>query len=278
MPDTYGLDDYDLKGFIHQASRHGSGSFGFVVTPNADHLVRLRTDDMFRRFYREAAYVLLDSRLASHVLRLVRRRRFPVCTGSDLTAALFSRVITPEDSIVVVGGTRAQAEQLRLRHGLHHLAHHDPPMGFASRPEAVEECLRFIEAHSPFRFCFLALGSPQQEMLATRLKERGRARGLALCIGASINFLTGVERRAPRWMQRAGLEWLFRLGQDPRRLWRRYVAHAPQVLRVLLTGRFRLRPGAPEAVSYLRLPPRDVAGEPVVSLAEVRSTRGTGTR
>ncbi|MET0405652.1 MAG: WecB/TagA/CpsF family glycosyltransferase [Cystobacter sp.] len=239
------FDDYDLPRFLAHARSLEPNDFNFVVTPNADHLVRLRDDNLFRGFYGEASFVLLDSRLVAHALRLFRGQRFPVCTGSDLTAALFSQVISAEDAIVVVGGTREQAEQLRLRHGLGRLVHHAPPMGLAQNPEAIEACVRFIEEHSPFRFCFLALGSPQQEMIASRVKARGRARGLALCIGASINFLTGSERRAPQWMQRLGLEWLFRLGQAPRRMWRRYVLNAPLALRMLFTGVFRLRATRP---------------------------------
>ncbi len=65
------------------------------------------------------------------------------------------------------------------------------------------------------------------------LRERGQARGLALCVGASINFLTGDERRAPGWMQRLGIEWLYRLLQDPRRLAARYLLRGPRVFGLL---------------------------------------------
>ena len=130
-----------------------------------------------------------------------------------------------------------QAQTLRDKYSLKNLFHHNPPMGFVNDPRAVEECLAFAEAHSPFRFCMLAVGSPQQEILARQLKSRGIARGMALCIGASINFITGVERRAPRWMQSLALEWLYRLMQDPRRLARRYLLRGPRVFALLLMGR-----------------------------------------
>jgi len=95
----------------------------------------------------------------------------------------------------------------------------------------------FVLAH-PARFVFLAVGSPQQEVLAAAITATGRATGTALCIGASLEFLTGVSRRAPAWMQRAGLEWLFRLGSDPHRLARRYLLNSPTVFRLLLAARF----------------------------------------
>jgi exopolysaccharide biosynthesis WecB/TagA/CpsF family protein len=133
-----------------------------------------------------------------------------------------------------------QAQQLAHRYGLRSLRHIEPPMGFINDPEAVEACLRFIEAQSPFRFCFLALGCPQQEILANKLRERGIARGLTLCIGASIDFMTGVERRAPQWMQRAALEWAFRLLQDPRHMAGRYLLRGPRIFRLLKHIKFEL--------------------------------------
>ena len=159
--------------------------------------------------------------------------RLPVCTGSDLTARLFSDVISPDDPLVLIGGSDEQARQLGERYGLRRLAHFNPPMGFIRDPEAVEACLRFIEAHSPFRFCLLAVGAPQQEVVAQLLKARGIARGLTLCIGASINFLTGDERRAPLWMQRCGMEWFFRLMKAPGRLANRYLVRGPRVFALL---------------------------------------------
>ena len=115
----------------------------------------------------------------------------------------------------------------------------------AERTTAVETCLRFVERASLFRFCFLAVGSPQQERLADLLKTRGHARGLALCVGGSINFLTGAERRSPGWMQRAGLEWLYRLLLNPPRMARRYLLRGPRIFALLPTLKLVLRRDAP---------------------------------
>lgn len=235
------VDDFDLGSFAGIASSFGQERYSYVVTPNADHLLRLHDDSSFRDLYADAEYVLLDSRFLSHLVRITKGKRLPVCTGSDLTERLFSQVITAEDSLVVIGGSDEQARDLARRYGLRHLAHYNPPMGFIHDPEAVETCLRFVEAHSPFRFCFLAVGAPQQEILARQLKTRGRARGLALCIGASINFLTGREQRAPRWMQRSGLEWLYRLLQAPQRMGRRYLVRGPRIFALLRHAEIRLR-------------------------------------
>jgi len=173
-------------------------------------------------------------------MRLIRRTRFAVCTGSDLTAELLGRVATPADRIVLIGGSIAQTVGLAARYRLTDVCCHNPPMGFITDAAATESCLRFIEAHSPFRFCFLAIGSPQQEMIAQRLQARGKARGLVLCVGAALNFLTGAEKRAPLWVQQAALEWLYRLLHDPRRLALRYLVRGPRILGHLLSGRLVL--------------------------------------
>lgn len=236
------IDDYDLPAFTQLAARFGTDRYAYVVTPNADHMIRLDEDASFRDIYGQAGYVLLDSRFVARLLRISTGVSLPVCVGSELTGNLFEEVIAPADPLVVIGGSAEQAQALVRRYQLSNLAHHNPPMGFINDPVALEACLQFIEAHSPFRFCFLGVGCPQQERLAAHLKARGKARGMALCIGASINFLTGGEVRAPVWMQKAGLEWLFRLLQSPRRLARRYLVRGPRVFGILRRTPVVLRP------------------------------------
>jgi N-acetylglucosaminyldiphosphoundecaprenol N-acetyl-beta-D-mannosaminyltransferase len=88
----------------------------------------------------------------------------------------------------------------------------------------------------------VALGAPKQELWTQRVRaEIGPA--VAVCIGASLDFVTGRVARAPRWISAAGLEWLYRLVQEPRRLWRRYLVQDPKfawvVARTLCEPRYR---------------------------------------
>jgi exopolysaccharide biosynthesis WecB/TagA/CpsF family protein len=234
------LDNLDPDGFVAIAEKFGSDRFAYVVTPNIDHVIRLHDDEDFRSHYADASYVLLDSRLLALILRFTYGLRPEVCTGSDLTASLFNKTIRPDDSIVLIGSSELQAAQLRQRYGLRHLQHYNPPMGFIKDPRAVEECLNYIEQNSPYRFCLIAVGTPQGEKLAQMLKARGRAKGLTFCIGASINFLTGIERRAPLWMRNIGMEWLFRLLLSPRRLAGRYLLRGPRIFGLLASTEFIL--------------------------------------
>jgi exopolysaccharide biosynthesis WecB/TagA/CpsF family protein len=226
------LDDYDLDDVTGLIGGNDDRAFAYVVTPNADHIIRFYDEARFREFYSLADYVLLDSRFLARILFVTRGMRPRVCPGSDLTERLFS-IIKPDDRIVLIGATEQQARSLVQNYHLNHLEHYNPPMGFARDPKEIERTLEFVESRSPFRYCFLAVGSPQQELLAYELKRRARARGVGLCIGASINFLSGEEKRAPRWMQQLSLEWLYRLLQNPGRMGRRYFVRGPRVFRLL---------------------------------------------
>jgi exopolysaccharide biosynthesis WecB/TagA/CpsF family protein len=233
MAIPYPLDDYDLEAFLKVAENYGQAPFGYVVTPNVDHTIRFHDDAQFRALYADASYVLLDSRFLAKILRLTKGLKLQVCTGSDLTARLLQDLTRPEDGIVLIGASAEQAAMVAEKYGLKSLHHYNPPMGFIRDPKEVEACVRFVESHSPFRYCFIAVGSPQQEKLAQAVKARGTAFGLGLCIGASIDFLTGVERRAPVWLQRLGIEWTYRLIQSPRRLAKRYLIRGPRVFALL---------------------------------------------
>jgi exopolysaccharide biosynthesis WecB/TagA/CpsF family protein len=235
------LNNQDLEQFARTAAHFGSTRFGYVVTPNADHLIRYYDEPSFRATYDDAEFVLSDSRFLSHILAVTKGLRVPVCAGSDLTERLITTIARPHDRLLLVGGSAQQAATLIARFGFTDLQHLNPPMGFIRDPAAVSRVVEFVEQQSPFRFCLLAVGCPQQEIIAQRLKQRGIAKGLALCVGASIDFLTGKERRAPQLLQRLGLEWAFRLLQSPRRLGRRYLVRGPRVFSVLRHVEIRLR-------------------------------------
>lgn len=224
----------DLAGATERlAARPPEAGFAYVVTPNADHLVRLARRPELAPLYAGAALRLLDSRVVARLAAPLGLAPPPVITGSDLTAALFAAgAIAPGERLTVLGAPAAAIAALKRRFGLAQVAHHDPPMGFDADPAAFEAALAFLEAH-PARFTLLCVGSPRQEAMAAALARRGRARGIGLCVGASLLFLAGLERRAPALVQRAGLEWAWRLAGDPQRLARRYLVDDPAVLRLL---------------------------------------------
>nr|WP_314445845.1 WecB/TagA/CpsF family glycosyltransferase [uncultured Sphingomonas sp.] len=212
--------------------------YGYVVTPNVDHVVRL--DDAVQAaelapLYEGADLSLCDSRIIAHLAR-ARGIALPVVPGSDLTPNLFRDVIKPGDRIAIVGGDSDMVEDLGRRYPGVELIHYEPPMGLRRNAAARLETARFI-AEARARFTFIAVGSPQQEMIAGAVRAFPQATGMALCIGASLDFITERQRRAPRILQRLSLEWVHRLASDPKRMWRRYLVEGPRIF--LLAARFR---------------------------------------
>jgi N-acetylglucosaminyldiphosphoundecaprenol N-acetyl-beta-D-mannosaminyltransferase len=177
--------------------------------------------------YERAWRVFCDSRVLSRLARF-NGRMLPVITGSDLTAHLIARAAEQRLTIALVGPTAPACAVLTDRYPGLEVIFHTPPMGFIKSGHEVQKCVDFVvKTGAPL--VFLAVGMPQQEILACRIADHPEARGVGLCIGASIDFLTGKERRAPLWLQRVGLEWLHRLLSDPRRLASRYLIECPRI-------------------------------------------------
>ena len=221
-------------------ARDPQDAFGFVVTPNAANVVRVQKGSRYDRLgYERALLTTCDSRVLAGLGRLLFGWNFPVVTGSDLTTALLTSVISPEEPVTVIGGDAALLAQLKQQFGLMRVALFDPPYGFYNHDDQLDEAAAFVEAH-PARFIFLCCGAPQSEQLALRIQDRGKTKGIGFCVGNSLRFATGQVPRAPKLLRKAGLEWLHRLATEPRRLWRRFVTQQLPILTLVL--RFRLQP------------------------------------
>jgi exopolysaccharide biosynthesis WecB/TagA/CpsF family protein len=149
--------------------------------------------------------------------------------GSDLTKFLFE-CAKPHTVFSVIGASEQTIEVVRLKYPNVKINHYNPPMGFITSEAEVKKCLEFIDESSS-SIIFFAVGSPRQEELALKVKRAGTNSAL-LCIGASILFLSGEEKRAPKVLQHLHLEWLFRLLNSPKRLARRYLIDGPKILKI----------------------------------------------
>jgi len=218
--------------------RPAAAPFAYLVTPNVDHVVRLSkrpADGEEWRAYRDAAWRLCDSRILAKLARL-RGIRLPVVPGSDLTARLFRDILARGDRLCLIGGEAGDAAALEALSPGVAVVQYMPPTGLLADRPAMVAAARFA-AGSHARFILLAVGSPQQELVARMIAEVPGSSGTALCVGASVDFLVGRTKRAPRWMRSLSLEWLHRLLGDPVRLWRRYLIDGPRIF--LLAWRFR---------------------------------------
>ncbi len=218
-------------------ARDPAQDFAAVVTPNSDHLVRIdRLGGDVAHAYDIAWLCLNDSRIVRFLGKLVDID-LPTVPGANLVRDLFCAPgFDPHWPVLFVGSTPDVFATIVRDYGLKNATHYDAPMGLLRDRRKFDETVAFIEAH-PARFTLLAVGSPQQELLARELKSRGKARGIGLCIGAAMEFLAYPQRRAPDWISRIGMEWLFRLVREPRRLWRRYLVDSPQIVRLMIRNR-----------------------------------------
>lgn len=230
--------DFDVGGFEatmrRVLERDPGAPFAYLATPNVDHMVRLhdrrtpRNDEIWLA-YEEAAWRACDSRVLSRLARW-RNLRLPVVTGSDLTRTLLEE-LGPGTQLAVIGGPDDLPARLGARFPNLTVLQHRAPMGLLHNLAAFEDAVRFAVTTNA-RFTLIAVGSPQQELLAHAIKRHPEATGLGLCIGASLDFLIGEQVRAPVVFQKAGLEWLFRLGSNPRRFWRRYLVEGPRIFQL----------------------------------------------
>lgn len=219
------------------AARRAGASFAYVTTPNAQHTVLYaRAGGALQPLLDGAWLRLLDSRVLQILARLLWGKRLPTAPGSDLTLRLFDGLIAPTDPISVIGGSPELAARLRERWGLSALALHVPPMGFIDDPAAVAACIAFARAH-PARLIFVVCGFPRSEQLCLALREAGGITGTGLCVGSALLFLAGLTRRAPPWVSKWGLEWLYRIVQEPRRLIPRLFSEQLPVLGLALRER-----------------------------------------
>jgi exopolysaccharide biosynthesis WecB/TagA/CpsF family protein len=218
-------------------ARPPNAPFAYAVTPNADHLVRLRHHPVLRPVYAHAMLCLLDSQFVAHLARRLGLGCPPVVTGADLTASLLAEL---RGSAAIIGLDARGVAALAARYPRVRFLHHEPPQRLARHAQAFAAARDFcVHAHADFTF--IALGSPLQELLAYSIALDTRSTGFGLCIGAALTFCAGMAPRAPLAMRRAGLEWLHRLAQDPLRLAPRYLLTDPEILLALLVSALRKR-------------------------------------
>lgn len=204
---------------------HG-GHGGYVVTPNVDHVCLAETHLGLRAAYSDAALSLTDG---MPLLWLARMVGVPVpekISGSDLAMPLLRRAAAEGWRVYFLGGrdgigARARDVLLREIPKLQVVGIASPPLGFERDPAASRRVLADLAAAQP-QIVLVALGCPKQEVWMQQ-NLRQYAPAVALGIGATLDFIAGEVRRAPAWMSRCGLEWVYRLFQEPGRMAQRYL-------------------------------------------------------
>jgi N-acetylglucosaminyldiphosphoundecaprenol N-acetyl-beta-D-mannosaminyltransferase len=202
----------------------------YVVTPNVQHSVLIQEHAGLRAAYADAGLVLADGLPVVMAARLLRQALPERVPGSDLVPALLASATAERRLRVFLLGAapgvaiRAAARIAGQWPAVEIVGTHSPPLGFEHEAAHNAHILSLIRAAAP-DVLIVGLGAPKQELWVHRYQVQIAA-PVALCVGATIDFLAGEKRRAPRWMQRVGLEWLHRCLCEPRRLAKRYLHDA----------------------------------------------------
>ncbi|MGD2110798.1 MAG: WecB/TagA/CpsF family glycosyltransferase [Phycisphaerae bacterium] len=216
----------------------------YATTANVDHVVRVHRRPELRPLYAAADLVVADGTPLIWASRILRTPLPERVAGSDLFPTLCAKAAEHDLSVFFLGGApgtaQRAAETLQARHAaLRVVGTHCPPFGFENDEQECAQIVERIKRADP-DILFVGLGSPKQERWIADHRTEYRAR-LSIGVGISFSFVCGDVKRAPRWMQRVGLEWFHRLVQEPGRLWKRYLiddlALIPLVLRNLVKRR-----------------------------------------
>lgn len=216
---------------------------GIVFTPNVDHLVRLQTDKDFLQVYSSADYKLCDSKILYYASKFLGTPIKEKISGSDLFPAFYNyHKADSRIKIFLLGANcgvakRAQ-EQINKKVGRNIIvAAHSPSFGFENKPD---ECDRIIDKINKSKATVLAVGvgSPKQEKWICKYKDKLPHIQIFLAIGATIDFEAGQIKRSPKWMSDAGLEWLYRMMSEPKRLWKRYLVDDLPFLWLIIQQKF----------------------------------------
>ncbi|MFT6775693.1 MAG: N-acetylglucosaminyldiphosphoundecaprenol N-acetyl-beta-D-mannosaminyltransferase [Paracoccaceae bacterium] len=209
-------------------ARLAAGEGFAVATINLDHMVKLRNDPSFRDAYAGQTHVVADGNPVVWLCALAGRK-VDLVPGSELVGPLCALAARMGAPLALLGANdetlAAAAERLEADHpGLKVVARIAPPYGFDPTGPGADACLDQLAA-SGARLCLLALGAPKQEILAARARTHVPGCGF-VSVGAGVDFVTGAQVRAPAWVRRLTLEWLWRMASDPRRLAGRYLGCA----------------------------------------------------
>jgi len=201
---------------------------GVLCTLNPDHLYWLQRSPEFAAAYRNAILVSSDSKYVFWALRFLGRGIKQKSSGSDIVPAYWRHhANNPEVTIFLLGAREGIAQKARERiNGLAGreivVGAHGPSFNFVDDEEETAQAIEMVNA-SGATCLILGFGAPKQEIWIDRNRSRMPGVKVFMGTGATIDYEAQAVRRAPRWMTRNGLEWVYRMATEPRRYWRRYL-------------------------------------------------------
>jgi len=230
------------RNFVDEVVEMSDKGSGYTCVANVHMLVEAYSNASFARIVNGADMITPDGMPLTWGLKLLHGIQQDRVAGMDLLPDLLKEAKRKAIPVYFYGGTQEMMtrieEGLPVRYPALRIAGmYSPPF----RPLSIEEMELTAEIinDSGARIVFVILGCPKQELWMATMKSRLRATMIG--VGGAVPVLLGLQKRAPRWMQRYGLEWLFRLYQEPKRLFKRYAVTNSIFILLLCKEFVRLR-------------------------------------
>jgi len=250
------IDNLSKAELLQQLDRTG----GVVVTPNVDHLMKLQQEKYknFYKAYQEATYRVCDSQFVLWGSKFLGQPLKELIAGSQFFPYFCEQLAQRDDiKIFLLGGDSPEiAETARAK--LNAQAGREMVVGTYSpnlRAFSLEEGFKRCEAEcqksidlinqSGANVLAVGLGAPKQEEWIVNYKHQLKNIHIFLAIGATINFEAGHTPTPPDWIKERGLEWLYRLSSEPKRLWKRYLVEDPPFFWLLFLQKLNLYKSPP---------------------------------
>ena len=212
------------------------GKPSYVVTPNVDHIVKLEKDVEFQEVYRNADLILTDGMPLLWISKFKKNPIKEKVSGSDLFPKVCELAAQKGYKVFLLGAAEGIADKAALNlknkyNGLNIIGTYSPSYGFETKPEEIEYIIDKIRSTEP-NILAVGLGAPKQEKFIYKYIDQLNV-PISLAIGASIDFEAGNIKRAPKWMQKVGLEWFYRLTKEPKRMFKRYLVDDIKILKLI---------------------------------------------
>lgn len=208
----------------------------YVVTPNVDHIVQLEAGGELNEVYKNANLILTDGKPIIWIAKWYGTPIKEKISGSDLFPRLCNMASKKGYTMFFLGaaeGVAAKAAENLMKRfpGLQVVGTYSPPYGFEKNTDEMKKIEKMIKSVKP-HILIVGLGCPKQEKFIFHNKEKLGV-PISLGLGASLDFEAGHIKRCPKWMADVGLEWLFRITQDPKRLIKRYFIDDIKILKLV---------------------------------------------
>lgn len=208
----------------------------YVVTPNVDHIVKLETDKELQEVYKDADLILTDGKPLLWISKFYKTPIKEKISGSDLFPLLCKMAAEKGYNMFFLGAgegvaNKAAQNLINKFSKLNIVGTYSPPFGFEKDKKEIEKIINMVNKANT-QILIVGLGCPKQEKFIHKYRKELNV-PISLGLGASLDFEAGNIKRAPKWMSDNGLEWLYRLSKEPKRMFKRYIVDDVKIFKLM---------------------------------------------